>query len=88
MKFIISNTRDSLNFSPEKELWVVETNPRKDLGEPTPCSEKEVIQQINNGEDFRLLYKVSCRWEVGPSFTVESKNGKPMLTLVPKSSES
>jgi hypothetical protein len=54
---------------------------KKNLGEPFVLGRSEVMAQLNAGEIFHVLEKVSCRWDVGPQLGVVMEKGKSLFNL-------
>jgi hypothetical protein len=64
MKFILSPSGPALDLNSE-ELFFVELNRKKELSQPIPITREELRQKIHAGEEFRILYKSGCTWDIG-----------------------
>ena len=54
---------------------------KKNLTEPFDLNRAEVLSQVQTGEVFQLLEKVSCRWDMGPQLEVVQIKGQFLFTL-------
>lgn len=72
MKFILSSSGPDIDISSSPTFTCVELTRKKELGEPVRISQEELCKRLARGEEFRVLYKVGCRWEMGEALTEDS----------------
>lgn len=49
----------------EQIFTCYEVRKRNKLSDPYELSREDILRQLAYGKEFRTLYRVGCRWEIG-----------------------